>query len=92
LDRIEPACKIGRQQTAAHEEAQQPPAYALLHRGDGGCTDPGGGTEDDPACGGVEHDVDDDTVEVEAGIEAGAQALDEGDRAESAKESFDTTN
>jgi hypothetical protein len=32
---------IGRQQTTAHEEAQQPPAYALLHRGDGGRTDQG---------------------------------------------------
>jgi hypothetical protein len=31
--------------------------------------DPGGGSEDDPARGGVEHAVDDDAVEVQVGIE-----------------------
>ena len=70
---------IGRQQTTAHEEAQQPPAYALLHRGDGGRTDPGGGTEDDPARRGrVEHAVDDHAVKMEMGIKRRAEAVNEG--------------
>ena len=48
-----------------NEDAQQPPAYALLHRSDGVRIEPAGGMEDDPARGGgVEHAVDDDTVEV----------------------------
>ena len=52
---------IGRQQAAAHEDAQQPPAHALLHRGEGLLIQPGGGMEDDPARGGeVEHTVDDE--------------------------------
>jgi hypothetical protein len=39
--------------------------------------------EHDPAGGGgVEHAVDDDTVKMEVGIEAGAEAVDEGHRAE----------
>jgi len=77
---------IGRQQTTAHEEAQQPPAYALLHRGDGGRTDPGGGSEDDPARRGrVEHAVDDHAMEVQMRIERGAEAVDEGDRAETSR-------
>lgn len=33
-------------------------------------------------CRGVEHAVDDDTVEVQLSIESGAEAVDEGDRAE----------
>ena len=53
------ACVIARQQAAAHEDAQQPPAH--LHLDDGVGLDPGGGTEDDPARGGrVEDAVDDD--------------------------------
>ena len=57
---------IARQQAAAHEDAQQAPAHARLHRGDGvGASIPVGGMEDDPAAGsGVEHAVDDDTVKV----------------------------
>ena len=71
------------QQAAAHEDAQQALPQPRLHLGDGGGIEPGGGMEDDPACGGrVEHAVDDDTVEVQVGIEAGAEAVDEGDRAE----------
>ena len=74
---------IGRQQAAAHEPAQQPPAHLCLHLGDGGGIEAGGGMEDDPARGGgVEHAVDDDAVEVQVGIEAGAEAVDEGHRAE----------
>jgi hypothetical protein len=37
---------IARQQSAAHERAQQPPAD--LHLGDGGGLEPRGGSEDDP--------------------------------------------
>ena len=40
--------------------------------------------EDDPACGGVEHAVDDRAVKVQVGIEGGAEAVDEGHRAEPA--------
>jgi hypothetical protein len=41
-----------------NEDAQQPPAYALLHRSDGVRIEPAGGMEDDPARGGgVEHAV-----------------------------------
>ena len=76
-------CIIARQQAAAHENAQQPLAHLRLHLGDGGGLDPGGGSEDDPTRGGgVEHAVDDDAVEVQMGIEAGTEAVDEGDRAE----------
>ena len=74
---------IARQQASAHEHAQQPPAHLRLHLGDGVGIDPGGGMEDDPARGsGVEHAVDDDTVKVEVGIEAGAETVDEGHRTE----------
>lgn len=45
---------ITRQQAAAHEPAQNPPAHLRLHLGDGGGIEAGGGTEDDPARGGVE--------------------------------------
>jgi hypothetical protein len=79
-------CVIAWQQAAPHEEAQQLPACALLHRGDGVGIDPGGGTEDDPARGGrVEHAVDDDAVKMEVGIERRAEAVDEGDRAEAGR-------
>lgn len=40
-------CGIARQQAAAREGAQQPPAYALLHLGDGVGIEPGGGMEDE---------------------------------------------
>ena len=60
---------IARQQAAAHEDAQQAPAHARLHRGDGWRIEPGGGVEDNPACsGGVEHAVDDDAMKVQVGI------------------------
>jgi len=56
---------ILRKQTTVNKDAQQPPAYALLHRSDGVRIEPAGGMEDDPARGGDgEHAVDDDTVEV----------------------------
>ena len=52
---------IVRQQAAAHEYAQQPPAHLCLHLGDGVGLEPGGGMENHPAGGGgVEHAVDDD--------------------------------
>ena len=38
--------------------------------------------EDDPARGSVEHAVDDDTMKVEVGIEAGTETVDEGHRTE----------
>jgi hypothetical protein len=61
---------IARQQAAAHEDAQQPPAHALLHFGEGWRIEPGGGMEDDPARGGgVEHAVDNHTMEVQVEIE-----------------------
>jgi len=41
-------CAIARQQAAAHEAAQQPPAHALLHFGEGWRIEPGGGMEEDP--------------------------------------------
>ena len=66
---------IARQQAAAHEDAQQPPAHLRLHLGDGVGIEPGGGMEDDPARGGgVEHAVDDDAVKVEVGIEASSRS------------------
>src|SRR6266508_2174876 len=62
------------QQAAAHEDAQQALPQPRLHLSDGGGIEPSGGMEDDHACGGrVEHAVDDDTVEVQVGIEAGAE-------------------
>jgi hypothetical protein len=45
-----------------------------LHQGDGAGIDPGGGSEEDPACGdGAEDAVDDDAVEVQLRIGAGAE-------------------
>ena len=74
---------IARQQAAAYEDAQQPPAHALLHFGEGWRIEPGGGMEDDPACGGgVEHAVDDHAMEVQVEIEGGTEAVNERDRAE----------
>jgi hypothetical protein len=79
-------CVIVRQQASPHEGAQQPPAHALLHRGDGVGIEPGGSMEDDPARrSGREHAVDDDAVEVQLGIEGGTEALDEGHRAETGR-------
>jgi hypothetical protein len=75
---------IARQQAAAaHEDAQQPPAHALLHFGEDWRIEPSGGMEDDPARGGgVEHAVDDHAVEVQVEIEGGTEAVNERDRAE----------
>ena len=73
---------IARQQAAAHEHAQHPPAHLRLHLGDGGGIEAGGGMEDDPARGGVEHAVDDRAVKVQVRIERRAEAVDEGHRAE----------
>ena len=74
---------IARQQAAAHEDAQQPPAHARLHRGDGWRIERGGGVEDNPArSGGVEQAVDDDTMKMEVGIEAGTETVNEGHRTE----------
>jgi hypothetical protein len=65
-----------------HEPAQQPPAHLCRHLGDGVGLEPGGGVEDNPAGGrGVEHAVDDHAMEVQVGIEAGAEAVDESHRA-----------
>jgi hypothetical protein len=51
-----------------HEDVQQRPAYALLHRSDGVRIEPAPGMEDDLARGGVEHAVNDHTAEVQVGI------------------------
>jgi hypothetical protein len=60
---------IGWQPGTARENAQQPPAHACLHVGDGVGIELGGGPEDDPARGGgVEHAVDYDTVKVQMQI------------------------
>jgi len=69
---------VGREQTAAHEHPQQPLAHLRLHLGDGGGIEAAGGMKDDPARGGLEHAVDDHAVEVQVGIEVGAEAVDEG--------------
>jgi hypothetical protein len=66
----------------AHEPAQQAPAHACLHVGDGGGIEAAGGMEDEPARRGVEYAVDDDTVKMELGIEVGTEAVDDGHRAE----------
>ena len=59
-------CVSARQQAAAHEDAQQPLAHALLHRGERWRIEPGGDREDDSARGGgVEHAVEDDAVKTE---------------------------
>ena len=80
------ACGIARQQAATDEHAQQPPAHALLHRGEGLLIQPGGGMEDDPARdGGVEHAVDDDAVEVQVGIQRRPEAVNERDRTEAGR-------
>jgi hypothetical protein len=55
-------CIIARQQATSHEHAQQAPAHLRLHLGDGGGIEAGGGMEDDPGRGEVEHAVDDDTM------------------------------
>ncbi len=61
---------IARAQAASYQAAQQAPAYALLHRGDGVRVEPGRGTEDDTTGQiGLEHDLDDHAVEVQVGIE-----------------------
>ena len=74
---------IARQQATVREHAQQPPASAGLHVGDGVGVDPGRSMEDDPARGsGVEHAVDDDAVKMEMRIESGTEAVDEGHRAQ----------
>jgi hypothetical protein len=70
---------ISRRQAAAHDNRQQPPAHACLHIRDGVGIESGGGSEHDPAGGGrLEHAVDGHAVEVQVGIEAGAEAVDEG--------------
>jgi ABC-type branched-subunit amino acid transport system ATPase component len=62
---------ILRQQAAAHDDAQQPPAHARLLFGDGSRIDPGGFPEHDPARrSGLEHAVDDHAVEVQVGLSA----------------------
>jgi hypothetical protein len=77
---------IAWQQAAAHENAQQPPAYLRLHPDDGVGIDAAGGREDDPARGGgVEHAVDDDAAKMEVGIECRAEAVDEGHGAEACR-------
>jgi hypothetical protein len=76
---------IVRQQVAAHEPAQQPPAHLRPHGGDGVGIERGGGPEGDPARGAVEHAVDDHAVEVQVGIEAGAEAVSEGHRAKACR-------
>jgi len=77
---------IVRQQAAAHDNPQPPPAHACLHVGDGVGIEPGGGPEDDPAGGGsVEHAVDDRAVKMEVGIECRAEAVDEGHGAEACR-------
>jgi hypothetical protein len=66
---------IVRQHAAAHEHAQQAPAYLRLHLGDGVVLELDGGMEWDPArSGGVEHAVDDDAVKMEIGIKRRAEA------------------
>jgi len=42
------ACVIARQQAAAHEEAQQPPAHACLHVGDAVRMEPAGAWKTTP--------------------------------------------
>jgi hypothetical protein len=77
---------IARQQAAAHENAQQPLAHGLLHPRDGGGIDTGCGMEDHTVGrSGLEHAVDDDAVKTEVGIERGAEAVDEGERAEAGR-------
>ena len=74
---------IARQQAAAPEDAQPPPAHLRLHLRDGVGREPGRGTEDDPARGsGVEHAVDDHAMKVQMWVEGGTEAVDEGHRAE----------
>ena len=70
---------VGREQTAAHEHPQQPLAHLRLHLGDGGGIEAAGGMEEHTVRRrGREHAVDDHAVEVQVGIEAGAEAVDEG--------------
>jgi hypothetical protein len=57
-------CIIARQQAAAHEHAQQPPAHACLHVGDGVGVELGGGPEDDLARGGGLDVSEEDRVDV----------------------------
>src|SRR5438034_600661 len=72
---------IARQQATMHEAASHAPANPRLNLGDGVGIDADGSMEDDPSCGGgVEHAVDDDAMEVQAGIERRAETLDEGHR------------
>jgi hypothetical protein len=60
-----------QQQTTARDHAQQPPAHACLHVGDGGDIESGDGSEVDTARGGgIEYTVDDHAVEVQDGNEA----------------------
>ena len=76
---------IARQQAAAHEDAQQPPAHAPLHFGEGWPHRARRRHENDPAHG-VEHAVDDRAIEVQVEIEGGAEAVNLRDRAERAQE------
>lgn len=70
---------ILRKPAAAHEDARQPLACALPHRGEDLRIEPGGGMEEDPARGaGVEHAVDDHAMKVEAGMPAIAITMSSG--------------
>ena len=75
-----------RQQTAAHQALQQSATHLRLDRGDGRPVERGGRMEDHASGGrGREHAVDHDTVKVQVGIERGAEAVNERDRAESGR-------
>jgi hypothetical protein len=75
-------CVVGREQTTAREDAQPPPAHALLHLRDGVAIEVAGGMEDHSLRRrGLEYTVDDHAVEVQD-IQRGAKAMNEGDRAQ----------
>jgi hypothetical protein len=62
---------------------EQVPANKRLDHGDGVGVDAGGDMKHDIARGGgVEHAVDDDTMEMEVRVEGGTEAVDEGYGAE----------
>ena len=69
--------------SAAGENAQQTVAHLGLNLGDGFGTDAPGFVKAHAACAiGLENPLDHDAVEVDVGIEQGAEAVDEGDRAD----------